>query len=313
MGWKSILGSFLLFILIFGTLGMIFVYFFFPLNPIDFVSNFNSNASLNSNFSLNSSTLSEMQFYNNMRYTDSEISYKISDNCNIKRKDDMTRAFKMLEEKTLLRFYSISDNEEISINCSDEVVVNKQYFIAGEGGPTEIMRTPNFDIIFTGKILLLSDSKCEKPNVALHELLHALGFDHSKNPNNILYKISDCKQILGEDIPDAINALYSIPSKPDLGFREVTAKMHSRYLDINTTIQNIGLKDAPISKIIIYADNKKIKEKDLSEVKMGYELTMWFQNIFISQLNVQEITVEIEASFDEIEKSNNKIKLKIRE
>lgn len=292
---------------------MIFVYFFFPLNPIDFVSDFNSNASSNSNFSLNSSIPAEMQFYHNMRYTDSDISYKISENCNLKRKDDMTRAFRILEEKTPLRFYPVSNNEEISINCSDEVIVNKQYFIAGEGGPTEIIRTPNFDVIFTGKILLLSDSKCEKPNVALHELLHALGFDHSENSNNILYKVSDCKQILGEDIPEAINTLYSIPPKPDLAFRNITAKMHSRYLDVNTTIQNQGLKDAPVSKIIIYADNKKVKEQDLSEVKIGYELTIWFQNILISQLNVEEITVEIEASFDEIEKSNNKIKLKVKE
>ncbi len=292
---------------------MVFVYFFFPLNPIDFVSDFNSDAHLNSNFSLNSSIAAEMQFYNNMRYVSSEVSYKIDENCNLKRKDDMTRAFKMLEEKTILRFYPVLNNEEISINCSDEVITNKQYFIAGEGGPTEIVRTPNFDVILTGKILLLSDSKCERPNVALHELLHALGFDHSENPSNILYRISDCKQILGEDIPQAINTLYSIPSKPDLTFSDVSAKMHSRYLDINVTIQNQGLQDAPISKIIIYADNKKVKEQDLAEVKIGYELTMLFQNILISQLNVQEITVEIEASFDEIEKSNNKIKLKVKE
>lgn len=313
MGWKSVLGTFLLFILIFGTLGMIFVYFFFPLNPIDFVSDFSLNNSGNANFSLNSSIPAEMQFYNNMRYASSDISYKIADNCNLKRKDDMTRAFRILEEKTLLRFYPIAENEEISINCSDEVIVNKKYFIAGEGGPTEIVRTPNFDVIFKGKILLLSDSSCERPNVALHELLHALGFDHSENPDNILYKISDCKQILGEDIPEAINTLYSFPSKPDLVLSDVSAKMHSRYLDINTTIQNQGFQDAPVSKIIIYADNKKIKEQDLAEVKVGYELTMLFQNILVSQLNIQEITVEIEASFDEIEKSNNKIKLKIKE
>lgn len=292
---------------------MVFVYFFFPLTPIDFVSEFNSNVSLNSNFSLNSSIPAEMQFYNNMRYLSSDISYRISANCNLKRKDDMIRAFKMLEEKTFLRFYPVSEDEEISINCSDEVVVNKKYFIAGEGGPTEIIRTPNFDVILAGKILLLSDSKCERPNVALHELLHALGFDHSENPSNILYKISDCKQILGEDIPEAINTLYSVPSKPDLAFGNISAKMHSRYLDINTTIQNQGLKDAPASKIIIYADNKKIKEQDLTEVKIGYELTMLFQNILVSQLNVQEITLEIEASFDEIGKNNNKIKLKVKE
>lgn len=309
MGWKSVLGSFLLFVLIFGTLGMVFVYFFFPLNPIDFVSD----TPLNSNFSLNSSIPAEMQFYHNMRYTNSQISYKIDESCNLKRKDDMTRAFEMLQEKTILRFYPVSSDEEISINCSDEVIVNKQYFIAGEGGPTEIIRTPNFDVILKGKILLLSDSKCEKPNVALHELLHALGFDHSKNRYNILYNISDCKQILGEDIPATINALYSIPPKADLAFNDVKANMHSRYLDINTTIQNQGLKDAPASRITIYADNKKVKEQSLEEIKVGYEITMLFQNILISQLNVQEITVEIEASFDEIEKSNNKIKLKIKE
>ena len=57
-------------------------------------------------------------------------------------------------------------------------------FIAGEGGPSNITKSGDFSVITHGSILLIKESKCERPNIAIHELLHALGFDHSENPNN---------------------------------------------------------------------------------------------------------------------------------
>ena len=73
-------------------------------------------------------------------------------------------------------------------------------FIAGEGGPTSITNTSLYNVILKGKILLYKKSECEEPIVELHELLHVFGFDHSQDPNNIMFNLSSCNQEISQDI-----------------------------------------------------------------------------------------------------------------
>ncbi len=224
---------------------LLVIFYFIPFNVINFEAK-----SGNYNFSIIQGE-NQMQFYPNMRFPDSDLSYKISD-CPLQKIDDMEFAFDIMENLTSLRFNQVSNNEEISITCEEKIKINNRLFIAGEGGPTNITKAGDFYVIFNGEILLIRESECPKPNVALHELFHVLGFEHSINQENIMYNITNCDQTIGDDMTQLINKLYSVQNYPDLTFENVSAVMSGRFIDVNMTVFNIGLNDAEKSKIIIY-------------------------------------------------------------
>jgi len=300
MNWKAIFGFIFLLIVVI----LLAVYWFIPLNSTDFLVK-----TRETNFSLN--TNNDMQFYENMRFPEPRISYKIDD-CTLQKEDDMKRAFEIVEELTILDFYPVGSEEEISVTCSSNNKLEGGMFIAGEGGPTNISKGDEFNVIFHGTILLIKDSTCSDPNVALHELFHVLGFNHSSNSNNLMYYISKCRQEISDDMIDLINELYSVPSYADLSFEDVSATMNGKYLNTNFTVRNYGLKDATSSKLKIYADGKEIKAIDITPVEIGYGRSISLSNVFISQLNVNELEFLIETSFPELDKENNKIILEIK-
>lgn len=301
MGWKLILSSVLALIMILLTM-----FYFLPFNEINFETK-----SANYNFSMFPSE-SGMQFYPNMRFPDTTLTYRILD-CPLQKTDDMETAFDIMGNLTLLKFDSVSNNEQISVTCEEQLKMSKGgMFTAGEGGPTNITKAGEFYVILSGSILLIKESNCPTPNIALHELFHVLGFDHSTNPNNVMYNFTSCDQTIGEDMVQLINDLYSIPSYPDLILENVSAVMNGRFLDVNLTVLNIGLADAPKSKIIIYADGNQIKEVNLESIGLGYGRIMTLGNIWVSQINVNELNFILKNDFNEINKENNKIKLKVR-
>lgn len=301
MGWK-LFWSLVAFLFLSSLL---FFYFFIPYNKIEFIG------MKSSNFSLPTYDR-EMQFYPNMRYPSKEISYKIDDECILKKKNDMGVAFSILEENTILDFYEVAENEEISIACSEKDIVEERLFIAGEGGPTKIIAGDKFNVIFYGTILLIRGSQCEKPNIALHELFHALGFNHSLNSGNVMYPVSNCNQEIGEDIPELINKLYSYPSYSDLGFAEASANMEGRYLNVNITIKNLGLRNSEKAEIEIYADEKLVKEIELEPINIGEGRIITLENVWIFNANIDTLDFIINSDFNELEKENNKITLKIK-
>ncbi len=204
MGWKIL---FSLIFILFVSLLLIF-YWFIPFKIIEF-----GTKSGNFNFSLGNES-GNMQFYQNMRYPNPEISYQIYD-CPLSKKNNMERGFEIVSNISVLNFYPVNYDGEIFVTCDSKNKIEEGLFIAGEGGPTNITQSGNFHVILRGSVLLIRESKCERPNIAIHELLHALGFDHSENPNNIMYPISNCRQIVGEDIPKSISELYLTPSYAD--------------------------------------------------------------------------------------------------
>jgi len=280
------------------------IVYFAPLNTIDF-----GVKSGDYNFSVIQENES-LQFYPNMRLSSSAISYRIS-NCPLQKQDDMKYAFRAVEAVTPLAFYPVISNEEVYVTCQDENIINEGLFIAGEGGPTRIIVAGEFNIITHGDILLIRESVCQNPNVAIHELFHVLGFGHSTNPENIMYKISGCDQIIGQDMIQEINRIYSVPSLPDLAFGNVSATISGRFLKINITVRNIGLNDASNSTVTIYAKGNVVKEFDLSSIPLGNGI-ITTGNMFIPQMNIKELELVINNNFNEISKDNNKIKLEIK-
>ena len=297
MGFKLLLSS--IFFLI--VISLMFFYFM-PFNTIQF----NSQRG-NSNFSIIEN--SEMQFYPNLRFSDLNISYNILD-CPLKKKNEMEYAFEIMEDITPLTFFQ-SDNEKISVTCDDTNIVEKGLLVAGEGGPN-ITLIGNINLITSGRVLLLKNSDCPKPNIAIHELLHVLGFNHSTNSENIMYPVTNCNQEIGEDIINLINEIYSIPNYPDLTIENASAIMNGRFLDLEVNIKNLGLSDAKNSILVIYADEKIVKKIDLTSINLGEGLNINMGNILVPQLKFNEINLEIEYPFNEINKENNKIKLEIK-
>jgi len=285
---------------------MLIIYWFIPYNLVDFEI-----TPRNSNFSLGAIT--DMQFYSNMRFPNPEISYKISDDCTLQKKRDMEQGLEIIANRTLLDFYPVINNEEISINCESKNKIEEGLFIAGEGGPTNITKTNNFNVILHGQILLIRDSSCQSPNIAIHELLHVLGFDHSLNKQNIMYNISSCGQTIGEDMIYFINEIYKIPSYPDLLFENASAIMRGKYLDVNLSIRNNGLKNSEETEIEIYANDNLIKSIDFDSLEIGYGRAISLSNIWVSQLNSNNLKFIISSDFSELDKENNIAELKIKE
>lgn len=300
MGWKSLIV--ILFVLL--SITLLVFYWFSPFTKLEFMS-----SDGNSNFSIGNSE--QMQFYPNMRFPDNEITYKIYD-CPLKRQNDMQEAFNIISEKTILSFNVVEDNEEVSVYCDDSVRNEGGLFIAGEGGPVNITQTNKFNVIFTGKILLIKDSNCHNPNIAIHEFLHVLGFQHSDNKKNIMYPISNCDQVIGDDTINLINELYKTKTLPDLSLENVSASINGRYLDVDVTVRNNGLKKSGDSKLIISSKNKTIKSVDVSELDIGVGVGINLKNIFVSNVNIENLHFVIEHSPEEISKLDNSLVLELK-
>jgi len=294
---------FLVFILVLFIIALMFFYLL-PFNVINFETK-----SGNNNFSVIPEN--EMQFYPNMRFPDTRISYRIF-GCPLQKENDMEYAFNIIENLTALKFYPVNDNEEISVTCEQKNRIDNGMFVAGEGGPTNITVSGEFNVIDFGEILLIRQSECPKPNVAIHELFHVLGFAHSTNQGNIMYNVTSCSQTIGTDMIQLINNLYSVPSYPDLTFGNVSANMAGRFLDVNMTILNSGLADSEGFNVMIYADGNLIKQMNLEQIKVGYGRIIELQKIFVAQLSVSELKFVIDDNFFEINKDNNNLTLEIK-
>jgi hypothetical protein len=297
----------LFFSLVFAVfaIGLLVFYWFIPVGEI----NFNSGPA-HSNFSVGNS--SGMQFYPNMRFPSPEISYKIYE-CGLQKQNDMMKAFEIVSGKTSLVFNEVENGEEVSVTCSEEVKMDEGLFIAGEGGPTKIIQTDLFNVILSGKVLLIKDSECSTPNVAIHELLHVLGFDHSENPNNIMYYMSKCGQTIGDDTVELINKLYATPGYADLTFGNVSASVRGTYLDAEINVKNNGLVFSEETEIFIYADGKLVKTLDLKPLDVGAGLKFDLKNAWIKKRNPDTLEFVIGSDFEELDKGNNELVLDVLE
>jgi hypothetical protein len=302
MSLKKILSILFFLLVLFLLIGYWFIFsnnleiFYTERDPNFFVNSTNSN--------LNTS----LQFYPNMRFQQKEITYRIHD-CPLEQQNQMTQALKILENITILKYLEVNSNEELYITCKSENVVKEDLFVAGEGGPTKIINTHHYNLILQAKILLIKESKCPKPNIAIHELLHTLGFDHSENQNNIMYPIYKCSQEIGEEIPRFLNEIYSIKPLPDLQIQNASARIASKFLNVNFTIMNTGIVSSKPSEVEILASEKKIKTYSFEELEPGAGINVQLNNIAVFN-NPKEIMMNIKKTEEEYDYKNNKIKLK---
>ena len=104
------------------------------------------------NYNFSTTNESGMQFYNNMRFPSTDITYLIDDGCVLAKKQNMKDAFEIMENKTSLKFYPTAINQDISITCSERNRYEKGIFIAGEGGASKIVKLGDYKVIVGGTI-----------------------------------------------------------------------------------------------------------------------------------------------------------------
>lgn len=250
-------------------------------------------------------------FAENLRFNHNAISYFIEDECIGVRRDAMIEAFGIFaEEMGLISFYGVRSETEadIQVGCSDDYIeLGERLFVAGEGGPSKIINTSVFKIIEKGKILLYNDPQCDYPVVELHELSHVFGFDHTDNPNSIMYNISNCKQRITPDMIELIDKLYSIEPLPDATIHELTAIKRGRYLDFNISVLNEGLIEIDNISLTIIANEKEVQIISLGNIDIGYGRTLRATNIKLPSINVKKVYFIIDSDnvVRELNEDNN--------
>jgi len=289
-------------------LAMLFVLCFLLAAGIYFFwSNFNSGTLYTKQYSQFIGNISEevlfesSQFYPRMRFPKKEISYYIEPECGWKKIQEVERAFEIIKEETVLSFYHAqpnAENAEISVICSEispeEELTDSRFFIAGEGGPTEARNLTNGYLIIKGKVSLFKDEKCDNPKLALHELLHVLGFDHNNNPKSVMYPITRCDQEFDSYIAEEINLLYSEESLPNLAILQINASRSFQGVSFKISIINIGYIEAKDSQIEVFAGINKVANYTLGDMQPGMISTLEVQNLRIKK---SEDSIKFFASY----------------
>ena len=257
------------------------------------------------------------QFYPNMRFTNSKISYYIHPICEKEKVSKMNWAFSMLSENTgVLDFFEEEEGDaQILVSCSPKVYEKeKNIFIAGEGGPTQIVNS-SWPVILKGKILLYNETRafCEKPILELHELLHVFGYEHINKSDHIMYPYLDCDQEINPNLLEHLVDLYNVQGFSEIYFDEVKGYKEryygSWYLNVNVSIVNKGIIDALDSRLEIYENEEKLEEFDLGIIEFGGGKKFFVQNLPID--NREKIELRLKTESYESNKENNNLFLEI--
>jgi len=252
-----------------------------------------------------------------MRFNHNEISYYINPECSSEKELKMKEAFNFVEDETeILSFYSdFEDNADIVIGCSkDSYEKEENVFVGGEGGPTKIINS-SMSVILRGKILLYDEdrSRCDRPLLEIHELLHVLGYEHINDENDLMYPYLDCDQELNQELMSHMIEIYSIQPFADLYFDKIDANkkraLGKWYLNFNVSISNSGIIDAEESVLKVSSNDKLIESFDLNKIGFGGGKNFYVNNLLISSETV-DIVFSLETKTFDSNSENNVRELK---
>lgn len=268
---------------------------------------------------------SQLQFFLNMKFNHNNISFLINPDCGQEKETRLLKAFELISEQIeIINFFQVYESPDIEIICSEnknsEFEENKDYFIAGEGGAREIIKSGDYNVITDGVVFLykypFKTSDCNIPVVEVHEILHVFGFDHSSNKDSLMNPlISSCKQKLDSSIVLELKKLYSLDNLADLKIEDLRVVKKGRYIDFNITIKNSGVLDAENVNLTIFDDGDVIDDRQLGEIKFGAGMTIKVVNLKLANRNPQKIEFIVDRANNnkEFDKNNNIAEIKIND
>tara|TARA_Y100000034_G_scaffold21160_1_gene24351 strand:+ start:17771 stop:18742 length:972 start_codon:yes stop_codon:yes gene_type:complete len=317
---KILMTLLIVLVLLFGGFGVIyFIYQNIPGKPVNLEP-----VVVEAPIAQNQTYEEVMQFYPSMKFNHNKISYKVEEECKGDKRERMIEAFDELSSLVgVISFYEVEFKEgvDIEISCSgQEGVVEGEYFIAGEGGAKEIILTERYNIINQGVVLLHGNPhgflECSWANVELHELIHVFGFDHSENPDSLMYSLLEsCSQRLDESIINELKTLYSQENLADLYLEDVEIVKKRRYIDFDLTVKNSGSIDAENVKLSVFDDGELVKSFDLGDeegkIKYGAGIKISIENLRLKSSSPDEIQLVIDSDnfIKEIDEENNIAKI----
>ena len=250
-----------------------------------------------------------------MKFNHNSISYEIGLDCSGEKRGRMIEAFNDLALRVgLISFYEVIGESDIEISCSNDrkESIDKEHFIAGEGGAKEIVQTGRYNVISDGIVILHGNPHgsldCDWANVELHELVHVFGFGHSEDSKSLMYPyLESCEQELDESIINELKRLYSEINLADLYFDKVSAVKKGIYLDFNLTIKNSGSINSEETQFSVLDDGKLVESFDLDAINYGAGISVEIKNLKLGSRNPDEIRFVIDRDdlVDEIDSENN--------
>jgi len=311
--------AFLLIIIIFMSFSTSFVFFYkLNLESKQFVPE-KMNVTFLDPSEVISYSGSDLQFFPNMRFNHNVLTFTIDENCDLDKKKKMGLAFSRIEEDTenTIIFKKIENESlaDITVTCNESVPqVREDYFIAGEGGATSIIKTDMFHIIEKGVVLLYykQEKACIDYNIELHELLHVLGFKHSENRMSMMYPTTQCGQIFSQDITSELTRLYKVGAIPDIYISDLTADRKGKYLNFRAEIKNQGLETAYNSKLTITAEDEVIKTFKLGNISYGEGKIMTIEYLKLPLLTDTDLLkFTLNTTTQELSINNNEVIMRV--
>ncbi|MCX6814227.1 MAG: matrixin family metalloprotease [Candidatus Aenigmarchaeota archaeon] len=156
--------------------------------------------------------VSSLTSISNPKWYTNNLTFTISKNCTKTQRDKMLEAISHLVKntKTSLNFTEVEDGcPDITVKCLNVSVV--LYLEEGMGQAIVTHKGEGHYSVITKAELQFSlgDKFCPRPVVQLHELLHTFGFEHSKDPSDIMYNRFGCLQDIKEVMKKDLAQIYA--------------------------------------------------------------------------------------------------------